>query len=357
MFNGKMNPVAAAERSVFDRKIAPAAALGVSLIFAGYAVSAVGSGNTLANASSQLISQQSSVVANNIKADAEACATGSKDGSIGHSIKQAGQIHAELASATPNVESLFDVGSDCFSGLNQIYDLSFAIPSLASIVGAATGAVLKYAEKKVCTAVKQVTGMVTSPINQAISKVNGMSSLGDLNGMTNGLIKQGMSKIDPNLGSQYHNSTNGGTYTVGTNPFGSSQVDFGGSTSGSTSVSTSMNGNIVGTNSQINALNQQIANVQAQIGPAQYQLEQAQQQLSSCQALQYNNCTSQQQAVANAQNNMNNLNSQLASLQSQLTSVSPSAYSVQNVGANSTTAPQGTSNNNSFIQSVGKLFN
>ncbi|WP_240533834.1 hypothetical protein [Aeromonas veronii] len=62
-------------------------------------------------------------MADNIKADAEDCATGTKDGTIGHSIKQALDIHTELASATPNVESLFDVGSDCFSGLSQIFDL------------------------------------------------------------------------------------------------------------------------------------------------------------------------------------------------------------------------------------------
>ncbi|WP_240533833.1 hypothetical protein [Aeromonas veronii] len=43
MFNGKMNPVAAAVGRVFDRKIAIGVALGVSVMFAGYAVSAVGS--------------------------------------------------------------------------------------------------------------------------------------------------------------------------------------------------------------------------------------------------------------------------------------------------------------------------
>lgn len=349
MFNGKMNPVAAAVGRVFDRRIAIGVALGVSVMFAGYAVSAVGSGSTLASASSQLISQQSSVVADNIKADAEDCATGTKDGTIGHSIKQALDIHTELASATPNVESLFDVGSDCFSGLSQIFDLSFSIPSLASILSAAQDAVMKYAQKKICTAVNQVTGMVTSPINQAIGKVNGLSSFGDLNGMTNGLVQQGMSQIDPNLGSQYHSGTSGGTYTVGTNPFNGTQTDFGGSTGTGSDMG--------GTNAQINALNQQIANVQAQVGPAQYQLQQAQQQLANCQAWQYNNCTSQQQAVASAQNNLNNLNSQLSALQSQLAGISPSAYSVQSVSAKSATAPQKTSDNSSFIQSIGNLFN
>jgi len=215
MFNGKINPLAAVVGPAFDRKTAIGVVLGVSVMFSGYAVSA----------SSQLISQQSSVVADSIKADAEDCATGSKDGSIGHSIKEALDIHTGLASATPNVESLFDVDSDCFAGLNQIFDLSFSIPSLGSIISSAQDAVMKYAEKKICTAVNQVTSMVTSPINQAIDKVNGLSSFGDLNG----LVQKGMSRIDPNLGAEYHSGKSGGTYNVEINPFNGTQTDFGGS--------------------------------------------------------------------------------------------------------------------------------
>jgi hypothetical protein len=329
-------------------------AVGVSVMFAGYAVSAVSSGNDsiLGNASSQLLSQQTSVVADSIKADAEACAAGTLDGSIGHSIKQAMQIHQTIAAAPVNVESLFDVNSDCFSGLNQIYDLSFSIPSLASIVGAASDAVMKYAQKKVCTAVNQVSGLVTSPINQAIDKINGMGAFGDLNGLTNGLMQQGLSHIDPNIAAGYSNNQSGGTYTVGTNPFGSSQVDFGGSTG--------TNGDMGSTNAQINSLNQQIANVQAQVGPAQYQLQQAQQQLSNCQAYQHNNCTSYQQQVANAQNHLNTLNGRLATLQTQLGDTSPSIYGTQTASARSApaAAPKpAASDSSSFIQSIGNLFN
>ncbi|WP_251879206.1 hypothetical protein [Achromobacter sp. Marseille-Q4954] len=352
----KLTPVAVSV-SHFVRsntRFALGIAVGVSVMFAGYAVSAVssGSGSILGNASSQLLSQQTSVVADSIKADAEACATGTQDGSIGHSIQQAMQIHQTIAAAPVNVESLFDVNSDCFSGLNQIYDLSFSIPSLASIVGAASDAVMKYAQKKVCTAVNQVSGLVTSPINQAIDKINGMGAFGDLNGLTNGLVQQGMAHIDPNIAAGYSNNQSGGTYTVGTNPFGSSQVDFGGSTG--------TNGDMGSTNAQINSLNQQIANVQAQVGPAQYQLQQAQQQLSNCQAYQYNNCTSYQQQVANAQNHLNTLNGQLATLQTQLGNTSPSIYGTQTASARSApaAAPKpAASDSSSFIQSIGNLFN
>lgn len=352
----KLTPIAASVGNIVrsNTRFALGIAVGVSVMFAGYAASAVssGSGSILGNASSQLLSQQTSVVADSIKADAEACATGTLDGSIGHSIKQAMQIHQTIAAAPVNVESLFDVNSDCFSGLNQIYDLSFSIPSLSSIVGAASDAVMKYAQKKVCTAVNQVSGLVTSPINQAIDKVSGLSSFGDLNGLTNGLVQQGMAHIDPNIAAGYSNNQSGGTYTVGTNPFGSSQVDFGGSTG--------TNGDMGSTNAQINSLNQQIANVQAQVGPAQYQLQQAQQQLSNCQAYQYNNCTSYQQQVANAQNHLNTLNGQLATLQTQLGNTSPSIYGTQTASARSApaAAPKpAASDSSSFIQSIGNLFN
>ena len=318
--------------------------LRVSIFFAGCAFAAVGVNKASAAISSQLISQQSSIVAENIKADAEDCAEGTKDGTIGYSIQQALDIHTELASATPNVETLFDIDSDCFSGLSQVFDLSFSIPSLGSIVSSAQDAVLQYAQKKVCTAVNKVSGMVTSPINQAISEVNGLSSFGDLNGFSNGLVEQGMSQLDASLGSQYHSGNSNSEYSVGTNPFNSSQTDFGGSSGSGTDMGTA--------NNQINTLNQKIADVQAQIGPAQYQLQKAQQQLANCQQWQFGNCSAKQDAVTNAQNTLSYLNSNLSALQSQLASVS-STYNYQKKSSSSSTS----SDSDSIIQSMGDLFN
>jgi hypothetical protein len=62
------------------------------------------------------------------------------DVGIGASIKTAIGAHSEMASATPNVESLFDV-NDCFASVSQIIDLSFSIPSLGSILSSAQDAV------------------------------------------------------------------------------------------------------------------------------------------------------------------------------------------------------------------------
>jgi hypothetical protein len=112
--------------------------------------------------------QVDAAMAAQIKTDAENCG----EVGIGASIKTAIGAHSEMAAATPNVESLFDVNDQCFASISQIADLSFAIPSLASILSAAQDAVLKYAQKKVCTAVNKVSGMVAAPINQTINSIN-----------------------------------------------------------------------------------------------------------------------------------------------------------------------------------------
>lgn len=352
MFNGKLNPVAASVGRVFDRKIVTGIAIGVTVMFAGYATSQTsGLVSTLSSASSTLLSQQSSVVAAEIVADAEDCAEG-KIG-VGAAIGDALKIHTELASATPNVETLFDVSGDCFSGLSQIFDLSFAIPSLASIMSAASSAVMQYAQKKICTAVNQVSGMVTSPINAAIGKVNGLASFTDLNGMTNGLVSKGMSSIDPALGSEYHAPAATGTTTVGTNPFNSSQTDF----SGTTNTGSTTGTNIGTANTSITALNSQIAAVQTQVGPAQYALQQAQAALASCSTNEYyDNCPAAQAQVNSSQATLNNLNQQLSGLLSQLSGLSGTTATAQSAPATATAAPAVTGTT-SWLSNIGNLFN
>lgn len=238
MYNGRPNPVAAAVGKSVGKHAAMGSVLGAWLLLAGPAVAA---SSSLGATSSGLLSEQSSVVAEAIKADAQDCADGTKEGTIGASINDALRIHTELAAATPNVESLFSATADCFGGLGSLFDLSGSIPSLGSIFAAAQQAVLKYAQKKVCTAVQQVSSMVTSPINQAIGKVSSGTSLADLNGLTNGLVSKGMSTLDPELGSSYHSTPAGyeATYTVDVNPFNYVQTDFGGGTGTGTGTGTS----------------------------------------------------------------------------------------------------------------------
>lgn len=149
------------------------------------------------------------------------------DVGIGASIKTAIGAHSEMASATPNVESLFDVNDSCFASVSQIIDLSFSIPSLGSILSSAQDAVLKYAQKKVCSTVGKVSGMVTSPINQAIGQWNTLGQqFTDINGMANSAVGGSMSTLDPQLGSSYKPASATTTYSVNANAFASNQTVF-----------------------------------------------------------------------------------------------------------------------------------
>lgn len=279
-----------------------------------------------------LLSQQTSVVADSIKQEAQQCATGEAEGSIGNAIKNALKIHTELAAAMPNTEELFSPFKDCFSGLLGTWDLSFAIPSLSSIRDAVGQALLKFAKKKVCTAVDQARAMVTGPLNQAISGLTagtGMGSIGDLNGLSNGLISGGLAMIDPDLGSQYSHPPSQIEYNVNLNPFSSTPLDFsGGDSSGGGSTgglgSSGSVGQINSGSSQIGGINSQLANLQAQVGPAQQAVSQAQSRLSSCQAQSYNNCTNYESALQSAQNQLNGLNNSIGDLRGQLSGASAS---------------------------------
>ncbi len=149
------------------------------------------------------------------------------DVGIGASIKTAIGAHSQMASATPNVESLFDVNDSCFASVSQIIDLSFSIPSLGSILSSAQDAVLKYAQKKVCSTVGKVSGMVTSPINQAIGQWNTLGQqFTDINGMANSAVGGSLSTLDPQLGSAYKPAAATSGYSVNANAFGSNQTVF-----------------------------------------------------------------------------------------------------------------------------------
>jgi len=159
------------------------------------------------------VTEQASAMDSSLKQEAAACAQGETPGTIGYAIKQAIAAHTDIASATPNVESLFNVSSDCFSGVSNMFDLSFAIPSIGSIMASAESAVEKYAAKKACSAVDQISGMVTSPINSAIDNVKKYDSIDNA-------LSGEMSKLDPSLGSGYHGS-NSTSYNINVNPFNS----------------------------------------------------------------------------------------------------------------------------------------
>lgn len=370
MSKARLNQVASAVRGAVDRKTVGGVLIGVTIMMSALATAQTSgssgwfsglfsTGGSGSGSTSALISQQDSVVAEAIKQEATDCAKGSA-GTIGAAIATAMKVHSEMASASPNVESLFDVNSDCFSSVGQIFDLSPSIPSLASIMSAAQNAVLKYAQKKVCTAVNKVTGMVTTPINQAINKINQLQGFTDINGMANSAIGGAMSAIDPQLGSEYHGST-GGTYTVNPNPFGLNETTFDGSVGSNTS------GQLTNNTAQINALTQQIANQQIKINQDQMNLRNAQNAYNSCTFGGDSDCSRELAALQAAQQQLAADQATLISLQTQLSQVvtqsgSYSAPTVSGQGVMAqpqsvSTNTQSSNNSGSWWSGLSNLFN
>jgi len=355
MINFDKKRVAAAVSGIFDRKVVFGIAIGAVVMTAGYVIAEDFGGSPLALPSSEQVSEQAAVVEENILAQAKDCAE-AKEGSLGEAIKNALDIHLTMAGSGGDTESLFDINSNCFSSLSQIADLSVFIQGgLSSIINAAASAVMQYAQKKICTAVNEVSSMVTSPINDAIGKINQITNNGNLSGLSAGLTNQVLTQIDASFVNA--GSSSGGTYSAG-NPFSSGQTDFGGS--GMDAGASGNSGQINDMNSIINSLNQQLGNTQAQVGPAQVALQQAQQQLNNCLSSEYGNCTSYQQAVTNAQTFLNGLYSQIDTYTQQLAAVTNS-YNSQSVNPTSASLPtsgtSGASKSGGILDSIGNLFN
>lgn len=289
--------------SVFDRKIMIGLVAGASMVMAGYAVSqSSGLPNILGNGQSLNMAQEVSIRANEVRAEEADCIQG--NAGIGKAINDAITAHTRIAAASPNTEVLFSSSGSCFAQLTQIFDLSFAIPSLASIISAAQNALLAYAQKKVCTAVSQVSGMVASPINDAIRDVNStVGGFRDLNGMTTGIITR---EVNSSLG-RMDGSANGanGSYSVSVNPFNASQTTF--ETGPSTPVPTN-NAPVQSpnTNGVLSNINAQIAQDNAQLNQARSLLAAAQQRFASCRAVQVD-CSNLAVDVTTQTNTVNEL--------------------------------------------------
>jgi hypothetical protein len=321
----RLNQAASAVKSAFDRRTVSGVFIGVAIMAAAMATAQTttagtglftglfSTGGAGDGGGTTLLSQQDSVVATSLNTEATDCANGAA-GTIGDAIKTAMNVHTDIASATPNVESLFDVNSNCFSSISQIFDLSFAIPSLATILTAAENAVVQYAQKKVCTAVNQVTSMVTTPLNQAIANVNQLQGFTNIDGMANSAVSSTMSSIDPQLGSQYHSTSSSTNYTANTNPFSTSQTTFSSNGSGST------NSTLAANTAQINTFTNQIAAQQIQINQDTMAVSNAQNAYNNC-SWWDGGCTNEFQALQQAQQQLSADQSQLISLQTQLSQV------------------------------------
>ena len=290
---------------------------------------------------------------NNLDSDAAKraadCAAG-KEGTLGEQMNKAQQIHLEFASVKPNVEQLFSNASSCFSGLNDIIDLSYAIPSLSSIANAAMSAVQKYAEQKVCSIAEKASSMITTPVNDAIGKVNGYL---DVNGQLNDLVSGGLNKIDPELGAAYNPPppANNGTYNLG-GLFNQNQVDF---ETGTGSSNVSGSGSAQNNTAAVQAARQRLEGEQNKLAPAQNALQQAQNNLNHCQTMGGfsggQNCANAQTAVNQAQSNLAQINNNINAYRQDLVNIS--GNSTANVGNSSGSMNFGNASNQNSPQGGG----
>lgn len=287
MFKRQLSRVMAASVGIIDRRVVMGFVMGVAVMFTGIAGSATGTQAAPSpKATSTLISQQSSVIADEIRADATRCAQGNTPGTIGHSVRNALTIHTTIAQASPRVDDLF--GGDCFAGLSQLMDLSLSIPSLASIINAATNVVMQYLQNRICTAIQDVTGRATTPINNAINQINGL--LGDLNGMTSGLSSGswiGFKVAVPE------------TTQLPANPYKGAQTDFG----GGRPMAPDMSGVV-----QANAALAELNAVMGESETVQRQMEEARVALVACTAERGGDCKTQKDALSRAQAALGALN-------------------------------------------------
>lgn len=295
-----------------------------------------------------------------------------QEGTQGEAIDIAVKVHIEMGAAQPDVEKFFDQYGDCFSKLNKLYDLSFSIPSLSSIINAAQQAVIDYAKQKACTAIYEYSKRVTDPINKAIDKINNQyAKYFDLNGLTNSLIQEGISKIDSKLGSDYLTPPKNTDINIPS--FSDSQTTFDNSNINSNISNSNPPGNSFNNQTnQLNDLNQKLQTAQLQLPAAQSAVLNAQRKLNMC-LNQGNNCTNFQTQLDQAQANLNQIQQNIQNLQSQVANLSGNTVSSGSIAfsnsnnANTTTSQstqRSTQPNNgnkqnsgsSVLNSMGNLF-
>lgn len=100
-----------------------------------------------------------------------------------------------------NTDKIFSTASKggCFNALKDFPNLSASIPSLTSIADSLKKTLVRYATRKVCTAVNDALTEVIEPINEVMDKISENGQI-DLTGEFNNRMTDELYKIDPELG-------------------------------------------------------------------------------------------------------------------------------------------------------------
>lgn len=151
-----------------------------------------------------------------VQAAISECADIKNPDGLGAAHKNALDRAVKIAMTTMDMNNVFDIKKNqaCFSALTDFPDLSVSIPSLSSIFTAMKNTLIKYANRKVCEVVNQVTSEMMGPINDVLGEFS-QGGVIDLTGVLNTTIGDELYKIDPTLGTVMEGVDTG--YTIDQN--------------------------------------------------------------------------------------------------------------------------------------------
>lgn len=130
------------------------------------------------------------------------CADPDKAGGLGEAQIKGLDQRRKTDMVGVNLDKIFQAGKKggCFDALMDFPDLSVNIPTISGIFNSLKNTLLKYAVRKVCTAVNEVLEDVIGPIKEVIEKIEDDV---DLSGTVNKKLGQKLGEIDPDLHRYY----------------------------------------------------------------------------------------------------------------------------------------------------------
>ena len=134
-------------------------------------------------------------------ADAANCADPANVNGLAHAQQKTLSDMKAMILTPINTDKIFSAASKggCFNALKDFPNLSVSIPSLTGIANALKATMIKYATRKVCTAVNDALEEVIGPINEIMEELSSSGQI-DLTGQVNKKMMEELYKIDPELG-------------------------------------------------------------------------------------------------------------------------------------------------------------
>lgn len=146
-----------------------------------------------------LLEQQAAKAILEANSKSQECQNG--EGGLGKQQQKDVESEQGINASTLDIDKIYDLGerNGCFDVLSEFPDLSINIPSLSSIYDAITSTLLKYAQRKACTAVNSAIKEALEPGIKVLDKISDQGKI-DLTGAVDAEINKGINKIDPDIG-------------------------------------------------------------------------------------------------------------------------------------------------------------